>query len=188
MKGWTVDTPHISLIPESATTFLFGICFMVGWFLHRNPDLLQVTVPRCWWLLGIGVACCIAFVMADGRIPYRRLPPEQMRWARIAYASVYTLMMWSFVLGFLGVFTRFMSRPSATTRYVADASYWLYIVHLPLVTALQVALARVPLPWQIKIPLILAITFPFLFLSYHYLVRGTFIGKWLNGRAYPVKP
>lgn len=186
MKTWVVDTPHTSLLPELAPTLLYGVCFMVGWFLHRKPDLLECNVPRGWWLLAIGLACCLMFILAEGRIPYRRFPAEQIRWARLIYASVYALMMWSFALGFLGLFVRFLSHPSPTTRYVADSSYWLYIVHLPLVVALQIALAGVPLPWQIKIPLILAIAFPLLFLSYHFMVRGTFIGRWLNGRKYPV--
>ena len=32
---------------------------------------------------------------------------------------------------------------------------------------------------------ILGIGFPIMFASYHYLVRGTFIGAVLNGRRYP---
>jgi hypothetical protein len=33
--------------------------------------------------------------------------------------------------------------------------------------------------------MILAIGFPIMFASYHYLVRSTFIGAVLNGRRYP---
>ncbi len=92
--------------------------------------------------------------------------------------------MWGFVLGFLGLFTRFFHQPSAWTRYVADSSYWIYIAHLPLVVALQVAVAKMPLIWQVKYPLIVAIATVVLFLSYHYLVRGTWIGVLLNGRRH----
>ena len=44
---------------------------------------------------------------------------------------------------------------------------------------------KVPLHWAIKFPLIVAITLTVLFVSYHYLVRPTFIGALLNGRKYP---
>ena len=44
---------------------------------------------------------------------------------------------------------------------------------------------KVPLHWAIKFPLILAITLAVLLVSYHYLVRPTFIGALLNGRKYP---
>ena len=44
---------------------------------------------------------------------------------------------------------------------------------------------RWPLHWSIKYALILTITVALLLASYHYLVRSTFIGKFLNGRKYP---
>ncbi len=70
-------------------------------------------------------------------------------------------------------------------RYLADASYWLYLAHVPIVFGLQAALMHVPLHWAIKFPLILAITMTVLLTSYHYLVRPTLIGEILNGRKYP---
>jgi ABC-type multidrug transport system ATPase subunit len=83
------------------------------------------------------------------------------------------------------VATRFMSRDSATVRYVADASYWIYLVHLPIVAAFQVIVGQLPWHWSLKFPLVLAASFSVLFLSYRYLVRSTFIGYMLNGRRYP---
>ncbi|MBC7983191.1 MAG: hypothetical protein H7Y02_04975, partial [Candidatus Obscuribacterales bacterium] len=70
-------------------------------------------------------------------------------------------------------------------RYLADASYWMYIMHLPLVVALQALMMQWPLHWSIKYALILSITFALLLLSYHYWVRPTYIGEVLNGRRYP---
>jgi hypothetical protein len=43
-------------------------------------------------------------------------------------------------------------------------------------------MAKWSAPWWIQWPLINAIAFPLLLLSYHWLVRGTFIGAWLNGK------
>lgn len=56
---------------------------------------------------------------------------------------------------------------------------------MPLVMALQVVVRNWPVHWALKYPLILAVALPILFLSYHYLVRSTWIGKMLNGRRYP---
>jgi len=70
-------------------------------------------------------------------------------------------------------------------RYLADSSYWLYLAHLPLVFFLAGAFAKVPWHWAIKFPLILAITMTVLLVSYHYLVRPTWLGEILNGRRYP---
>jgi ABC-type multidrug transport system ATPase subunit len=45
-------------------------------------------------------------------------------------------------------------------------------------------MARWPLHWSIKFPLLLAATLTVLLLSYHWLVRFTWLGKVLNGRRY----
>jgi hypothetical protein len=44
-----------------------------------------------------------------------------------------------------------------------------------------------PLPWHWSVKYLLSIAgaTPVLLLSYHYLVRSTFIGATLNGRRYP---
>ncbi len=39
----------------------------------------------------------------------------------------------------------------------------------------------------IKFPLLCSVNLVLLFASYHFLVRSTFIGKILNGRAHPFR-
>jgi peptidoglycan/LPS O-acetylase OafA/YrhL len=75
-----------------------------------------------------------------------------------------------------------MSGFSPTRRYLADASYWLYLVHIPIVMALQVAVSPLDWPWPIKFATILVVALSVMLASYHLLVRYTFIGFVLNGR------
>ena len=82
----------------------------------------------------------------------------------------------------IAVALRFFSFESARMRYVSDASYWIYIMHLPLVFLLQAALITLPWHWRIKFMVIMAVALPVLFASYHVMVRRTVIGKVLNGR------
>jgi peptidoglycan/LPS O-acetylase OafA/YrhL len=65
---------------------------------------------------------------------------------------------------------------------VADASYWIYLVHLPLVVWLQVAVAEWPIHWSYKLALVSGVTLGMALLSYDLLVRSTFLGGLLNGR------
>jgi peptidoglycan/LPS O-acetylase OafA/YrhL len=67
---------------------------------------------------------------------------------------------------------------------MADASYWMYLMHLPLITALQVLMITWPMHWVIKLPLILGVTTAFLLVTYHFGVRATFLGAFLNGRRH----
>ncbi len=180
MHSWVVDTPKESLVPSLPVTLMYGLCFGIGWMLHRQPDLAREFGRRWVGAMIIGLALCV--VLGTDLIPFRQLTRAQVH---LAYATLYAMMMWAFVLGFLGLFTRLCRQPRPWVRYIADSSYWIYIVHIPLVVYLQVLLGRWPVIWPLKYPLILAISFPLLFLSYHYLVRNTWIGVQLNGHRYP---
>ena len=114
-------------------------------------------------------------------------PMAQPGLTKTLYAMIFGVAVWGWVLGLTGAALRFLSNYSATRRYIADASYWIYLAHLPVVAAFQVWVGHWPLHWGVKYPLILVASFAVLFLSYHYFVRPTFIGKLLNGRKYPRK-
>ncbi len=112
-------------------------------------------------------------------------PMAQPGLTKTLFALVFGVAVWGWVLGLTGAALRFLSNYSAVRRYIADASYWIYLAHLPVVAALAVWVGHWPLHWGVKYPFILVTSFAVLFLSYHFLVRPTFIGKLLNGRKYP---
>jgi peptidoglycan/LPS O-acetylase OafA/YrhL len=85
----------------------------------------------------------------------------------------------------IGLFLKFASRPSPLGRYLSDASYWIYIMHMPVVVLLQVAMMPVPVPALAKIPIVLGLASVVLVVSYDFMVRPTWIGALLNGRRYP---
>ena len=49
------------------------------------------------------------------------------------YVVTQALSCVSLTAGSLGLFLRFVRNESAGWRYLSDSSYWVYIVHLPLV-------------------------------------------------------
>lgn len=182
-----IKTPDTGLTPQLPAMVAYGSAFLLGWLLHRQSELLA-TLGRQWRVhLALAVALTTACLAWLGPTPNLLDPftvsggPE----ARFAYTLSYALAVWFWTFGLLGAAVRFFSRQSPALRYLADASYFFYLAHLPVVFALQVLLMDVPLPWLVKFPLLLAITFGLLLVSYHYLVRSTFLGAILNGRRYP---
>lgn len=181
----TVDTPKDSLIPEAPATLLFALCFGVGWALHRQPELLEDCGRH--WRAHLAIALLLlAAGWFSPALVHEWVGIESPRvWLHRGHSAVYGLMMWAFVFGFVGLFLEYRRTESATWRYIADSSYWIYLVHLPLVVCLQIWVAHWPVSWLVKFPLINLVAFPILFLSYHLLVRSTFIGAQLNGRRQP---
>jgi len=98
-----------------------------------------------------------------------------------------SIIVWLFVFGITGLFIRYGSNHSAKMRYISDSSYWVYLLHLSLTAIIPSFIVDWPIHPILKFLFVLISTGIICFVSYHYLVRGTFIGKFLNGRKYSGK-
>ncbi len=178
-----IPTPEYGLAPKLSALAAFGTAFGFGWMLHRQVALLDLLQRQ--WLANLALAVaftatCLAIV---GPTPdAAQVPLDGESAMRLAYAACYGLAAWHWVLGLIGAAMRFCSGESAVRRTLADASYWVYLVHLPVVFGLQVLLMDVPLHWALKFPLIVIATLALTLASYRFLVRSSALGELLNGR------
>jgi peptidoglycan/LPS O-acetylase OafA/YrhL len=92
------------------------------------------------------------------------------------------LYAWLMIFGLIGAFRKYCSGENPRIRYLSDASYWLYIAHLPVAMLLQIWIANAPWPGAVKLLAICTITTLFLLVIYELAVRYTWIGAMLNGR------
>ncbi|MGD2133505.1 MAG: acyltransferase family protein [Maricaulaceae bacterium] len=178
-----VHTPDYGLVPNLQAFVAFGTAFGFGWVLHRRIDLLNVW--RRWWPLHLGLAIGLTIVclaVLEFRLNATD-PATDVQ--RLISAAAYPLAIWTWTFGLVGLAMQFLSGHSPMRRYVADASYWIYLVHLPLVMAAQIAVSQMALPWFVKFPAILAVVTAIALITYHLFVRFSFIGAVLNGRRFP---
>lgn len=185
ISGWDhrlgVPTPGYTWVPPVIPLLIYLYVFVMGWLLHRQHDLLN-TLGRRWlpnFMSGLlGTLVCLVLLGAEesGQV---LMPPE---FVQPVHAAAYGLALIAWTLAFIGAGVRCLSAESAVIRYVADASYWMYVMHLPLVMALQAVLIAVDLHWSIKFALINGLTFLVLLVTYHLGVRSTWVGLALNGR------
>lgn len=91
------------------------------------------------------------------------------------------LYAWLMCCGLMGLFRTLVPQGRAWIRYLSDASYWMYLAHLPLVAAAQMWMREWPLPAWVKFILVCGGVFALLLVSYEYLVRHTWLGRLLNG-------
>lgn len=182
MQRWGIDTPDKTFRPHLAALALYGFVFALGWLLHRQAALFEI-VRRRWWAYALGALVSTLPVLA---LIGREAQSPHGAW-RIAFQLCYALMMWAWMLACLSTFLRFCARPSATWRYLADSSYWVYIAHLPVVVALQVALSPLALGSGMKFALTTGLTMAFCLVTYHLFVRSTPVGVLLNGRRVPFR-
>ena len=90
----------------------------------------------------------------------------------------------AYIMLILSFFIRFCSKPSKKLKYISDSAYWIYIIHLPLSFFIPAFFHHSKMNLLIKFLINAAIVTAVCYLSYHYLVRKTFIGKFLNGRKF----
>ncbi|WP_337185922.1 acyltransferase family protein [Phenylobacterium sp.] len=185
--GWMmwmgIPTPDNSLVPNLPAFVGFGVAFTFGWLLQRQMGLLARLRGQWPLHLAVALAATAAALWQAGLMPTGAtdLPGVD----RPVYAASYALASWAWTFALIGLALRFLDGFSAWRRYLADASYWIYIVHLPLLILLQGVVAAHPWPWAVKYVLILVVAFAIMLATYQTLVRYTWLGAILNGRRAP---
>jgi surface polysaccharide O-acyltransferase-like enzyme len=179
-----LPAPILGFFPNFPALLAYGAAFLVGWFFHRQQDCLRALAAD-WslYLAGALLGTTVALYIVGIRPIFGPLSLGTVE--RATYAGAYTIALWCWSFAAIGLGMRYLNAPNARWRYLADASYWMYLIHLPIVTLLQAWMLRWPLHWSVKLSLILAFNGAALLLSYRYLVRDTFMGTFLNGHRYP---
>jgi hypothetical protein len=178
-----VPTPDQGLVPIWTSLFIYGYVFTLGWILERQRHLLQGIRRSTWVNLAVGAIAVIACFMILGENTEFLSTPDPGR--HLPYAISYAIALVALTLAFIGGGMMLFSHESPLIRYLADSSYWLYVLHLPIVFGLQTWMMDMPMHWSIKFPLLIILTCVPLVLTYHWFVRSTWIGSIMNGRKYP---
>jgi peptidoglycan/LPS O-acetylase OafA/YrhL len=173
------DTP-VSFVPQPRILAYYAVFFAFGWWLQRSPSLIAVFPRRLAANAAFAALALPALLpLLDRAGREGRLSPESLRTGALYLSAFFG---WSMLLLFIGVFVRWLSDPSPRVRWLADASYWCYLVHLPVVVSLQVLLADRAWPGPLKYALLMAATLAVCLGSYGAFVRTTFLGTALHGK------
>jgi peptidoglycan/LPS O-acetylase OafA/YrhL len=157
------------LLPPPHLLAYYGMFFFFG-VLYFDADDAASELGRHWSLT---LPIALLVVLPIGLISQPLLRPLS-DFLQVCYA-------WLMVTGGIGLFRRVLSQEHARIRYVSDASYWMYLIHLPLLVVLQALAMPVPMPAPLKFLLLMGLSLTLLLLSYQLMVRNTPIGILLNG-------
>ncbi|MGE3820245.1 MAG: ankyrin repeat domain-containing protein, partial [Isosphaeraceae bacterium] len=177
------------LLPIPHVFAYYAVFFGFGAIYHGFDDE-SGRVGRRWWLtllvgllvlLPLGMALTAGWTGPSGQ----GLDPLSRRVLTVAVLATYP---WLLTFGLMGLFRRYWPVESPRTRYLSDSAYWLYLAHLPLIIAAQLVVRDWPIPAFAKFVLIVVAVTSFLLWTYEFMVRYTWLGRFLNGpRTRPVK-
>jgi peptidoglycan/LPS O-acetylase OafA/YrhL len=88
---------------------------------------------------------------------------------------------WSLTFGLLGAAGRYLSEPSPRLRYWADASYWIYLSHFPVMVAIAIAVFAVPMATSVQFLVLVTATLALVYPAYGAFVRHSAVGRILHG-------
>jgi glucan biosynthesis protein C len=178
MRSGGLDDPP-GFMPVARILLAYGVFFSAGWFLYENVDLLETCQRHVWAQLTF----CLLLIPFS--MWYERGWNGSHNTTFFVRAGYHALFVWCLTFSLIGLFQRYLDRPIAKMRYLSDSSYFLYLVHMPVLIVVQLGLARVGGPPALKCFILLAVSVPVMLVMYHHLVRPTVIGLALNGRKYP---
>lgn len=181
--GTSMINASVSLIPDLNTFVFYFFFYIIGWILFKSRNLLDNFMKydlQCT-VLGIFLVITQGLLIQHSEM---NLNPNSNSIILISFNS---LIVWLFIFGLTGLFIRYSSKHSKRMRYISDSSYWVYLIHLPLTAIIPAFIWKLPLPTLIKFIIVLSLTTLICFVTYHYFVRNTFIGKFLNGKKYPLQ-
>lgn len=159
----------------SPSLFLIYFCFYTkGCFIYKSDTLKNMSNASLIQLfIGLSVFLIIAI------IPFEMVPKFSMI-RRMLFAFSGTL----FIFGFMALFLKYFNFHSKSLRYLSDASYYVYIIHLPLLIVFYGLMFKLNMPLILSVFLTFILTILACLFTYHFMVRNSFIGLFLNGKKY----
>lgn len=186
--GCPLPAPE-SFMPDWWPFAFYGLFYFAGWQLFGREQFLERLRPYTWLIIAISIVLFI---------PYYRLMPVLDLSAldvnaapishgfRLAEAALTAYLSVLLTIASLLLGQRYLNGKSGLLSFVADSSYWTYLIHLPIVLFLQTLLTPLDQPLVLKLGAVVLGTIVACLTTYVVFVRYTPIGWLLHGkRSFP---
>ncbi|MCK7595348.1 acyltransferase family protein [Pseudomarimonas salicorniae] len=175
----SVSTPHPApegLLPQFWALGYYGAFYLLGMHLHDEPGLLDRLRPLLAPLL---IASALGYALFYWQLPaaINPLQPETASWPMALLQAV--LSVW-LTLCCLLLGKALLDRPNTWLRPLSRSAYWTYLIHLPLLFAIQYPLMNLDAPWWAKFGFASCATLALCFLSYRWLVQPTRMARFVG--------
>jgi glucans biosynthesis protein C len=160
----------ISWLPNLGILTYYLAFYITGWLLYRKKELLNSLKHFDIAVTIIGVIVFCLKIYYD----------HQMN--LICHQIVNSIITCSLSVGIIGLFLRFADLPNNKVNYFVNSAYWIYLIHFFIAILLSGLINDLTISVYLKFLIVLSITTLICLTSYHFFVRKTFIGVFLNGK------
>lgn len=179
LSGTTVPWPAPeSFLPSLWALVFFGLYFALGYQLFAHNNWLERLQPYALLLLcGATGSYAVLFWVSNGFAVAQPTPLQRTLHVVLEAFVGCWMTLWCLLAG-----KRWLDTGNSVMRWLADSSYWVYLVHFPVLLAVQYRLLDMQMAWPLAFVISLSITLALSFASYQVLVRHTVVGRMLNGK------
>ena len=180
-RGGQVHEGFLFLTPHLPSLAYYGSFFVLGYLFHFYRDFLQGLTR---YVAGSAVLALVLFP-ASLYLSHLEYSDPAPAWSiHLAAVVVHGLCTWSLIYLCIGSALRFFDYESPWILYTSQSSYWVFLVHLPVVGIAAWWLVQYDLPAVVKFAGVVAFTTLVCFATYHYWVQRTWVSDFLNGRRF----
>lgn len=165
-------SPDRAALTYYAAFFAFG--FLIWSARSRSGVPFIDTLGRGWPLVLAG-SLLVVFPLA------RAATWDDPTGPQLPAAVLQTVFAWGMVVGLIGLARRVLTKERRSVQYLADASYWIYLMHLPLVIGFHRLIHTWDAPASVKFTVLCVSVTAVLLVTYQTLVRYTILGRYLHG-------
>ena len=169
-----------------------GLYFAIGYSLYGNAQLFSILKSYWKYYFLVGIVAFILYMILESKSGvadlystdatgegYLRAILEPLT-ATVVSLKIICAILFSYA--FIGLSENRFGSYNARLRFISDGAYWMYLIHLPIVTLTTFLMFDLHIPIEIKFLIAIAVTSIICLGTYKYLVRSTLIGVLLNGQ------
>ena len=172
-----------------------GLYFLFGFSLYNNTSLFSFVKKEWKYYLLAAVLVFSIYIVLDikgVKDITKAIYQNEIRGSQVQDVNLLVLVRYGleiigtvlFSMGFIGLAEAKFGSYNPWSRFISDGSYWMYLIHLPIVAFTTFFLFGWPLFPEIKFVLAIAFTTGLCLITYRYFVRSSFIGMFLNGKRH----
>ena len=167
------NRPDEALWPLPFELFHYGLFYAVGWWLWPSREAIEPLRKQAPFLLTAGLA--LGLFVFRGSLQFE-----------LTGQVLAGLVPWLITLGAFGLAFSVKATEAGGDRpwlrFLVESSYWVYLVHYPVVQTFQVLFGLVSWPGLLEYTLTTVLTLAFALLTFTVFVWRTPLGPWLGVR------
>ena len=179
--GGQVHDGFILLTPHPPSLLYYGSFFVIGFVFHHHREILPLlarSVPT--WVAIAVVMFPVAMYASD--LDSRAGGSSVTLHLGAVLAN--GLCTWALIGLSVGCALRYFDRNAPWIIYVSQSSYWIFLIHMPLVCLAGWWLVQYDLAAPLKFLIVCGFAVTASALTFHYGVQRTWISAFLHGRRF----